>query len=178
MARPLPFALPVRERPLPEPPVAATTTTDDVHLPPVSGSASSPTAAELRWTVHPAGRQPGRAVGVAGIVVLATLLSWSVTGSLLMGVFALVILAGSLRAWFLPRTYVLDAEGAAERGPLCLPRRLGWSEVRRVSKGASGIHLSPRHTDSRLLPDHGLLLRTGGNRDEVLAVVDAWRSAS
>jgi hypothetical protein len=168
----------VRELPLPEPPVAATTTTDDVLMPPMSDSAPAPTAAELRWTVHPAGRQPGRALGVAGIILLATLLSWRVTGSLFMGLFALLILAGSLRSWFLPRTYVLDGSGAAERGPLCLPRRLGWSEIRRVSKGASGVHLSPRHTESRLLPDHGLLLRTGGNRDEVLAVVNAWRSAS
>lgn len=137
-----------------------------------------PAHGELRWRVHPAGRQPTRAAVLVAVILVAALLSWRVSGSALMGLFALLILGASLRAWFLPREYVLDGEGAGETGPLCSPRRLAWSDVRRVSSLRDGVHLSPRHSDSRLLPDRGVFLRIDRNREQVLAFVSARRVAS
>ena len=97
-------------------------------------------------------------------------------GISLFGVAGLVFLAVSLRAFFLPRTYALDELGAEERGPLTATRRLAWSAVRRIDTGRFGVHLSPRRTDSRLLPQHGLFLRTHGNRDEVTRFLEHVRT--
>jgi len=136
----------------------------------------SASAEELRWTVHPASQQKARSVAVAAIVLVAAGLCARVTDSAGAGVFALALLLLSLRAWFLPRTYLLDRDGAGTGGPLCRPQRLAWSDVRRVSAGPGFVHLSPRHSDSRLLPDRGLLLRTACNRAQVSAFVASHRS--
>ena len=128
---------------------------------------STDSRATLTWTVHPAAERPGRAVLLTLILLVAAALAARQTGSALFGVAGLVFLAVSLRAFFLPRTYALDGQGAEERGPLTATRRLAWTAVQRVSPGRFGVHLSPRLTDSRLLPDRGLFLRTHGNRDEV-----------
>ena len=131
--------------------------------------------AVLRWTVHPAAQDRARAAIVLGIVALAGLLAFTVAGSPLLAVVGVLFLLGSLRAWFLPRTYVLDAEGAREEGPLAAPRRLPWSDVRRVVPGRHGLHLSPLFGDSRWRPDRGLFLRTAGNAERVAAFVAARR---
>ena len=137
---------------------------------------STDSRASLTWTVHPAAESPGRAVLVALILLVAAGLAARQTGSALFGVAGLVFLAVSLRAFFLPRTYALDELGAEERGPLTATRRLAWSAVRRIDTGRFGVHLSPRRTDSRLLPQHGLFLRTHGNRDEVTRFLEHVRT--
>ena len=65
-----------------------------------------------------------------------------------------------------------DPDGARETGPLCADHTLTWDKVRRVVPARFGVHLSPRHNTSRLLPDRGLFLRTAGNRAEVLDYVE------
>lgn len=122
---------------------------------------------ELVWTVHPAGDKPAHGLAVGAVIAVATLLCWRVTESLTLTALAVVFLAGSLRSFFLPRRYRLDAEGASESGPLCQPRTLAWSSIRRVSQGPSGLHLSLLHSTSRLVPDRGLFLRTPGRRQQV-----------
>lgn len=125
--------------------------------------------ASLRWTVHPAGRSPARALLVGGLILLTSLLAGSFARSNLLAVLALVFLALSLRSFFLPRTYELDDTGARESGPLCSPRALGWERVRQVRAARFGVWLAERHTESRMLPARGLFLRTEGNREDVLA---------
>lgn len=132
--------------------------------------------AELCWTVHPAARSPARALAVAGVVLLAALLAWRITGSTLLAALALLLLGLSVADWFLPRTYTLDGAGARLVGFLCRSRRLAWHEVRRVSAAHAGVHLSPLHSDSRFLPDRGIFLRTNGNRAQVLAFSQAHRT--
>ncbi|HTE05736.1 MAG TPA: hypothetical protein VK824_06020 [Planctomycetota bacterium] len=123
----------------------------------------APGGQRLSWTVHPAAAQPLRAAALLAVIALASALAFSVSGAALPAIVAAVLLAGSLRAWFLPRTYVLDEQGAAERGPMQAGRRLAWSEVRAVSRERHGIHLSPLHGASRRVPDRGLFLRTDGD---------------
>src|SRR5262249_38352240 len=93
----------------------------------------------------------------------------------LLSVAGTLFLLASLRAWFLPRTYVLDADGAREEGPLAQPRRLAWADVRRVTPARHGLHLSPLFRDSRWRADRGLFLRTRGNVERVAAFVAARR---
>ena len=129
----------------------------------------------LRWTVHPAAQDRLRAALLLGVVALAGLLAFAVSGSALLAGAGALFLLGSLRAFFLPRTYVLDATGAREEGPLAAPRRMPWAEVRRVTRGRHGVHLSPLFSEGRWSRDRGLFLRTRGNAERVAAYVAARR---
>jgi hypothetical protein len=140
----------------------------------MSSAPTSPTdTAVLRWTVHPAAQERAKAGVVSAIVAVAGLLAFAASGSALLAVLGVLFLLGSLRAFYLPRTYVLDGQGACEQGPLARPRRLSWSEVRRVSRARNGLQLSPLFTDSRWRADAGLFLRTAGNEERVAAFVAA-----
>jgi hypothetical protein len=130
----------------------------------------------MLWTVHPAAHRPGRAVIVVLVILLATLLTWSMSGWIWMTALAPVFLLASLRAFFLPRTYRLDDEGAHEEGPLQAARHLAWSDVRRVSRGRNGVYLSPLHSDSRLVRDRGVFLRTEENMEGVADFVLSRRA--
>jgi hypothetical protein len=142
-----------------------------------SPSSTDPTPSPLRWTVHPAAEHPARAVLVLLVIALVTALVASVSGSPLLALVGSLLLAGSLRAYFLPRTYVLDAVAAQEHGPLQSARRLPWSEVRAITRERHGVHLSPLHRPSRWAPDRGLFLRTAGNAERVAAFALERRGA-
>lgn len=114
----------------------------------------------LRWTLHPAARHPA---GAAALLVLVLGVGLGVRlwiGSVPAAAFAMVVLLLSVRAWLLPRTYTLDEDGAREDGWLSNRRGVTWGSVRRVTRMAHGVHLSPWRTPSRWLPDRGLYLRT------------------
>jgi hypothetical protein len=121
------------------------------------------TGATLRWRIHPAAAQPARAVAVVAVIALAAALAFSVSGSGGTALVAGLLLAGSLRSWFLPRAYVLGADGAVESGPLQASRRVAWDRVRSISRERHGIHLSPLEQPSRWVRDRGLFLRTDGD---------------
>ncbi len=129
--------------------------------------------AALRWTVHPAAAQPLRTLAILATLGLASVLVYSVSGSVGSASLAALLLFGSLRAWFLPRTYELDAMGAMEHGPLQAPRRLAWTELRAVTQERHGVHLSPLHRPSRWVRDRGLFLRTD-QRSELAAQVSTY----
>ncbi len=123
----------------------------------------------MEWTIHPAAERPGRATVLAVVMLTASILAAQAAASPAFGLVALLFLAISLRAFFLPRRFALDATGACESGPLTARQRIAWSDVRTVRASRFGVHLSPRLNDSRLLPDRGLFLRTrtdGGQGDD------------
>jgi len=132
----------------------------------------------MRWTVHPAAHRKGLAFAVVMVILLAALLTWSLTRWLWMTALAPAFLLVSLRAFFLPRTYRLDEDGAHEEGPLQAARHLAWADVRRVSRSRHGVHLSPIHSDSRWMRDRGVFLRTEENTESVADFVQSRRSVS
>jgi len=129
-----------------------------------AGTASSPTTShsDLQWTVHPAASDRLRALLLVGVFAIASTLAFEYSGSASLGILAFFLLALSLRSWFLPRHYSLDATGAHESGPLCADRHLPWADVRNVVPSRFGIYLSTLHTRSRFVRDNGLFLRTTG----------------
>jgi hypothetical protein len=124
--------------------------------------ATAPSAAhsDLKWTVHPAASDPLRALLLVGVLAIARTHAFEYSGSASLGILAFVLLALSLRSWFLPRHYSLDATGALESGPLCADRHLPWADVRNVAPSRFGIYLSTLHTRSRFVRDNGIFLRT------------------
>jgi hypothetical protein len=117
--------------------------------------------------VHPAAQDPARAAVLALVVAVAAALAWAVTRSAVVTAAGVALLLSSLSAFFLPRHYVLDEAGAAERGPLRPERRLSWEAVRTVTRERHGVHLSPLHRPSRWTVDRGLFLRAAGNAEDV-----------
>ena len=135
---------------------------------PARAADSAPaSAARLSWTVHPAAQDPARAAVLALVVAVAAALAWSVTRSAAVTAAGVALLLSSLSAFFLPRHYVLDEAGAAERGPLRPERRLSWDAVRSVTRERHGVHLSPLHRPSRWTVDRGIFLRAAGNAEDV-----------
>jgi len=134
-----------------------------------AGDHSSKDEPVLRWTVHPAAHDRARAVLVLAVVALAGLLAFVLSQSALLAAAGTFLLLASLRAFFLPRTYVLDARGAREEGPLATARTLPWSDVRVVTRVRNGVHLAPLYVEPRWRADRGLFLRTHGNAERVAA---------
>jgi hypothetical protein len=132
----------------------------------------------MRWTVHPAAHHKGLAFVVVLVILLATVLTWSLTRWIWMTALAPLFLLVSLRAFFLPRTYSLDDDGAHEEGPLQAARHLAWADVRRVSRVRHGVHLSPIHSNSRFVRDRGVFLRTEENTESVADFVLSRRPAT
>jgi hypothetical protein len=133
-------------------------------------------AVRLSWTVHPAAQDPARAAVLALVVAVAAALAWVVTRNAAVTAAGLALLLSSLSAFFLPRHYVLDEAGAAERGPLRPERRLSWDAVRSVTRERHGVHLSPLHRPSRWTVDRGLFLRAAGNAEDVARFVRRRRA--
>ncbi len=126
----------------------------------------------LRWTAWPARGKPWSAVVlVAGAVVLGVLIARG-TGDRLLAIAAPLFVLASLGSFLFPTDYRLTRE-AVEIRSLGVARVRPWSEVRRIVADPAGILLSPFAERSWLDSYRGLRLLTGGNRDQVLAFVEA-----
>ncbi len=126
----------------------------------------------LRWTVWPAREKPWSAVVlIAGVAVLGVLIARG-TGDRLLAVAAPLFVLASLGSFLFPTDYRLTRE-AVEIRSLGVARVRAWSEVRRVVGDSAGVLLSPFAQRSWLDSYRGLRLQYGGNRDQVLAFVEA-----
>lgn len=131
----------------------------------------------LRWTVWPARERPwSAAVLVAGALVLGVLIARS-TGDRLLAVAAPLFVLASLGSFLFPTDYRLTRESVDIRS-LGVVRVRSWTEVRRVVEDATGVLLSPFSKPSWLDSYRGLRLQYGGNRDQVLAFVEAQLAAA
>lgn len=131
---------------------------------------SSDAAPTMRWQVHLAAREPGKAS-----VVVACALGAGAAGLLLMGhpVFALVgvaVVLGTTLEFLLPLRYELnDDEARVTCGVSVTAVR--WEAVKRIEVDADRAKLSPLAEDTRLSPFRGVTLRFDGDPEEVLAEV-------
>jgi hypothetical protein len=108
---------------------------------------------------------------VAGAVVLGVLIDQG-TGDRVLGIAAPLFVLASLGSFLLPTEYLLTGD-AVEVRALGVSRVRPWSEVRRVVPEGASVLLSPFESRSWLDPYRGLRLLCGGNRDQVLAFVEA-----
>ncbi len=126
----------------------------------------------LRWAAWPAREKPWSAVVlVVGAVVLGILIARG-TGDRLLAIAAPLFVLASLGSFLFPTDYRLTRETVEIRS-LGVARVRPWSEVRRVVADPAAILLSPFAERSWLDSSRGLRLLTGGNRDQVLAFVEA-----
>ena len=123
----------------------------------------------LKWRSHPV-RQGGKRLWV----VIGALILFPVGLTLLYGPFygllALVILGGSMAAYFLPTDYAFYAGGVESRF-LGVNRRFTWEQFRSFYRDRNGVLLSPFPQPSRLENFRGVYLRFNGCGEQVMTIV-------
>ena len=129
----------------------------------------------LKWRSHPV-KQGGRRIWI----VVGALIVFPVGLTLLYGPFygllALVILGGSMAAYFLPTDYVFYA-GGLESKFLGVHRRFTWAQFRSFYRDRNGVLLSPFPQPSRLENFRGVYLRFDGCAEQVMSIVTERVSA-
>lgn len=134
--------------------------------------AARSTADEIAWSVWPARRRPlAAAIVVAAAVVLGALIAKG-THDRVLAVAAPVAVLLSLSSFLLPTGYRLTKESVEVRS-LGVLRVRPWTEMKRYEADANGVFLSPFENRTWLDAYRGLRLVPGGNRDQVVAFVEA-----
>jgi hypothetical protein len=129
-------------------------------------------AEELAWSVWPARNRPlAAAVVLAGAAVLGALIRKG-TGDGVLAVAGPAFVLASLGSFLFPSRYLLTSETLEVR-TAGVARVRPWSEVRRMEVDAAGVFLSPFERPTWLEAYRGVRLAFGGNRDQVLAFVEA-----
>jgi hypothetical protein len=113
----------------------------------------------LSWRIHRLRDEPGRIVGIAAAYAVAIVLWRFFFPSPLALFLPIIALTSALAEFLLPVEYRLTDQGAyACCGPLSR-LYLPWTDVRRATWGADGVHLSPLVAPSRLDSFRGIRLR-------------------
>lgn len=126
----------------------------------------------LTWTAWPARQRPlAAAVLAASAIVLGVLVAHG-TQDRVLGVATPLFILVSLSSFLLPTTYRLT-DDAVEVRSLGVARVRPWTEMRRMTVDQTGVFLSPFEKRSWLEAYRGVRLLFGGNRDQVVAFVEA-----
>ena len=135
-------------------------------------AAERPAGGGLSWSAWPAKDHPFRAlVLLAALTVLGVLVRQG-THDMVLAVAGPLFVLLSVSSWLLPTGYRLTDE-ALEVRSLGVTRVRPWSEMRRVVVDEAGVFLSPFERRHWLDAYRGVRLLTGGNRDQVVAFVEA-----
>jgi len=136
-------------------------------------TAADPAAGRaLSWSAWPAKDHPLRAVVlVAALAVLGVLVEQG-THDVVLAVAGPLFVFLSVSSWILPTTYRLT-DAALEVRSLGVTRVRPWGEMRRMAVDETGVFLSPFERKNWLDAYRGVRLLTGGNRDQVVAFVEA-----
>ncbi len=129
-------------------------------------------AVGLAWSSWPARRRPLAAAVVLASVAILGVLVRQATGDGVLAVAAPFFVLLSVSSWLLPTGFRLTEEGLEVRS-LGVTRVRPWSEMRRMVVDDSGVFLSPFERKHWLDAYRGVRLLTGGNRDQVVAFVEA-----
>lgn len=133
--------------------------------------AESPEGA-LTWTAWPARERPLAAAVLLGSAIVLGVLVAHGTEDRVLGVATPLFILVSLSSFLLPTTYRLTDE-AVEVRSLGVARVRPWTEMRRMTVDQTGVFLSPFEKRSWLEAYRGVRLLFGGNRDQVVAFVEA-----
>ena len=129
-------------------------------------------AGELIWNVWPARQRPIAAAILLGASVVLGGLVEQGTHDRVLAVAAPMFVLVSVSSFLLPTSYRLHSEGFEVRS-LGMVRSRPWSEMRRFDADATGVFLSPFERKNWLDAYRGARLVYGGNRDQVVAFVEA-----
>jgi hypothetical protein len=126
----------------------------------------------LTWTAWPARERPLAAAVLVGAAIVLGVLVERGTGDLVLGVATPLFVLVSLSSFLFPTAYRLT-EDLVEVRSLGVARVRPWTEMRRMTVDRTGVFLSPFERRSWLEAYRGVRLLFGGNRDQVVAFVEA-----
>ena len=96
----------------------------------------------LEWRVAPWRREPLKAAMAGGIILVAVVGAWGVSGEYFFGILALLILWGSIGPFFVTTRFIMDDAGVEINSPF-LKRRRPWKDIRSYYVDRYGATLSP-----------------------------------
>lgn len=142
-------------------------------MPKAEARVAQPAAREaLEWSVWPARERPwAAAVLLVSLAVLGALIAQG-TGDRVLGVAAPVFVLASVGSFIARTRYRLTDESIEVRA-LGVTRVRPWGEMRRATVDRGGAFLSPFEKRNWLEAYRGVRLPFGGNRDQVVAFVEA-----
>jgi len=138
----------------------------------VSIAEAGDTADELTWTAWPARKRPLAALVLVSSAIVLGVLVGKGTKDAVLAVAAPTFVVASLASFLFPTVYRLTKDSVEVRS-LGVARVRPWTEMRRVTVDRTGVFLSPFERRSWLEAYRGVRLLFGGNRDQVVAFVEA-----
>lgn len=126
----------------------------------------------LKWSTHPVKRSTKVSILVVLFLLLIWFLVYLTTYSLFLTILSVVIMLGSLSAFFLPTYYEADDKKIKARF-FFTTKEKEWSMFRSFYVDRNGVLLSPFERPSRLENFRGLYVRFNQNKDQVVEFVRA-----
>ena len=120
----------------------------------------------MEWTAHPFKADPKKSVFLVIIILLICLLTLLTTGSIGYTLVALALLGFSMRQFFLPTIYTLNAEGVEVRFSGTTKKKQ-WGYFSSYYEDGNGILLSPFKDRSRLEAFRGIYLIANNNKPQI-----------
>ncbi|MEK7309474.1 MAG: hypothetical protein AAB038_01495 [Planctomycetota bacterium] len=125
----------------------------------------------MEWTTHPFKAEPKKSVFLVIIILLICLLTLLTTESIGYALVALLLLVFSMRQFFLPTVYTLNAEGVEVKFSGATKKK-PWSYFQSYYEDRNGILLSPFKEKSRLEAFRGIyLISSGGNKPQIVEFI-------
>lgn len=128
---------------------------------------------ELTWTAHPLKTDRKKSVFLVIIILLTCLLVLLTTNNAGFALIALALLIFSMRQYFMPTTYILNAEGVEVRFS-GMNKKRPWGYFSSYYEDRNGILLSPFKEKSRLESFRGIYLIASGNKTEIAGFVKQY----
>lgn len=140
---------------------------------PVNGaepSADTSIGEILEWTCHPAKKNRKKTILVTAFIAVVVLAVYFWTYSAFFTILAILILTGSLAAYYFPTHYTFTEDEIIIR---TTTQRLvkKWAQYRSYYPDKNGVLLSPFVRPSRLENFRGVFIRFSDNKDEVVGYV-------
>ena len=124
----------------------------------------------MEWTAHPFKAEPRKSVFLVIIILLICLLVLLTTASIGFALVALLLLVFSMRQFFLPTAYVLNAEGVEVRFSGAAKKK-PWDYFSSYYEDRNGILLSPFKDRSRLEAFRGIYLIVNNNKPQIVEFI-------
>ncbi|MBI5778469.1 MAG: hypothetical protein HZA49_03320 [Planctomycetes bacterium] len=124
----------------------------------------------MEWTSHPFKAEPKKSVFLVIIILLICLMVFITTSNIGFTLIALALLVLSMRQFFLPTVYVLNAEGVEVRFSGATKKKR-WDYFQSYYEDRNGILLSPFKDKSRLEAFRGIYLIANNNKPQIVEFV-------
>ncbi len=131
----------------------------------------------LSWNSHPVRTEHGKTAIFVGVLIVSGIALFVATGNVGWALVGDAFLMLGLYDFLLPTTFTVDEWGVRRRTAV-FRRARRWEELRSFQVDARGVLVSTFAGRSRMEAHRGIYLRFDGNRERVLAAIEARMARS